>query len=122
MNELDIQQILESQRNYFSSGATLPEKARLDALRRLEETLRRNEEPIYAALKADLGKGMFESYMCELGLVLDEIKWMRDTVNSLKFQEQMAKSEKEHIKRSLLETCHAVGEIHRALQSAVQGR
>ena len=54
--------------------------------------------------------------------LVDEIKWMRDTVKSLKFQEKMAESEKEHIKRSLLETCHAVGEIHRALQSAVQGR
>ncbi|NCC96182.1 MAG: hypothetical protein EOM02_05010 [Synergistales bacterium] len=53
--------------------------------------------------------------------LVDEIKWMRDTVKSLKFQEQTAKNEKEHLKRSLLESCHAVGEIHRALQSAVQG-
>ena len=83
MNEQDIQQILESQRNYFSSGATLPEKARRDALRRLEEALRKNEEPIYAALKADLGKGMLESYMCELGLVLDEIKWMQKNLHGL---------------------------------------
>lgn len=83
MNELDIQQILESQRSYFSSGATLPERARRDALRRLEESIRRNEEPIYAALKADLGKSAFESYMCELGLVLDEIKWMQKNLHSL---------------------------------------
>jgi len=54
--------------------------------------------------------------------LVDEIKWMRDTVKSLKFQEQTAKNEKEHLKRSLLETYYAVGEIHRALQSAVQGR
>lgn len=54
--------------------------------------------------------------------LVDEIKWMQDTVKSLKFQAQMAKSEKEHIKQSLLGTCDAVGEIHRALQSAVQGR
>lgn len=54
--------------------------------------------------------------------LVDEIKWMRDTVKSLKFQEQTAKNDKEYLKRSLLETCHAVGEIHRALQSAVQGR
>ena len=89
MNEQDIQQILESQRNYFSSGATLPEKARRDALRRLEEALRKNEEPIYAALKADLGKGMLESYMCELGLVLDEIKWMQKNLHGLMKQKRV---------------------------------
>jgi len=100
MNELDIQQILESQRNYFSSGATLPEKAREDALCRLEECIRRNEEPIYAALKADLGKGMFESYLCELGLVLEEIKWMRKNLHSLMKQKRVKTPISQMIARS----------------------
>ena len=100
MNEQDIQQILKSQRDYFSSGATLSEKARRDALGRLEEALRRNEEPIYAALKADLGKGMFESYLCELGLVMDEIKWMQRNLHGLMKRKRMKTSITQMIARS----------------------
>ncbi len=83
MNEFDIQQILESQRSYFSSGATLPEQARQDALCRLEKAIQNHEEAVYAALKTDLGKSSFESFLCELGLVLDEIKWMRKNLHAL---------------------------------------
>ena len=83
MNGFEIQHILESQRNYFSSGATLPEQARQDALRRLEKAIRSHEEAICAALKADLGKSAFESFACELGLALDEIKWMRKHLRAL---------------------------------------
>lgn len=80
---------------------------------------------ISRAIRSDLWyeplKAMKRLRQEQLELV-DEIKWMRDTVKSMKFQAQTAKNEKEYLKRSLLETCHAVGEIHRALQSAVQGR
>ncbi len=77
MNETEIQQIVARQRRYFLSGATLPLAARNRALTRLYDAIRLHEKEILDALKADLGKSKMESYMCEIGLVLSEIRYMR---------------------------------------------
>ena len=69
-------ELLERQREHFISGATLPVQARLDALNALRDAVRESEEELCAALCADLGKGRFESYMCEVGLVLEELSYV----------------------------------------------
>ena len=51
-------------------------EARVRALKRLREAILANEAEINAALKADLGKSGFESYMCEVGLTCSEISYM----------------------------------------------
>ncbi|MBQ8229067.1 MAG: aldehyde dehydrogenase [Clostridia bacterium] len=71
-----ITEILESQRKYFRSGATLPVKGRIEALKKLYTTVKKYETEIAAALKADLGKSAYESYMCETGMALSEIGYM----------------------------------------------
>ena len=76
MTETDIKNIIENQRTYFQSGATLDIDFRLSALRRLQAAIRKYETQIHTALRADLGKSSFESYMCETGLVLSEISYM----------------------------------------------
>ena len=48
---------------------------RLSALKALREALVKNEALIFEALKADLNKAPMESYMCENGLVLEEIRF-----------------------------------------------
>ena len=48
---------------------------RLAALKSLREALVKNEALIFDALKADLNKAPMESYMCENGLVLEEIRF-----------------------------------------------
>lgn len=73
---MDVQQILESQRAYFRSGATLPVDVRIAALRKLHAAIQRRERDIAAALHADLGKSDFEGFMCEIGLTLTEISYM----------------------------------------------
>ena len=81
MNETEIRQLLSIQRTYFLSGATLPVNVRLNALCRLKKSILRHEALIHEALKRDLGKSSFESYMCETGLVLSELSHMlRHTV------------------------------------------
>ena len=70
MDAKAIDQLLESQRQYFLSGATLPVEFRIAMLQRLRETVRRREPDISKALTADLGKSGYEGYMCEIGLVL----------------------------------------------------
>lgn len=76
MKESEIQQMIEKQRGYFMSGATLSVDKRLDALKKLQMCIQKHEAEIHAALKKDLGKSGMESYMCETGMVLEEIRYM----------------------------------------------
>ena len=65
----DIQEILRRQREFFRSGKTLDIGYRRETLLRLKEEILKMEDEIGAALKEDLGKSGFESYMCETGMV-----------------------------------------------------
>lgn len=70
---MSIPSILQQQRNYFNSGATLSYAFRKAQLEKLKAALLQHEQEIYAALKADLGKSDTEAYASELGLVLTEL-------------------------------------------------
>jgi aldehyde dehydrogenase (NAD+) len=74
---MDIQQIVSAQRDYFYTGATLDVSSRLAALDRLRDAILKYEDEINAALLSDLNKSAFETYMCETGLVLNELSYIR---------------------------------------------
>ena len=76
MTEQEIKSLVARQRKYFQTGATLPVSVRITALRGLYTAIVKYENEIHDALKKDLGKSGFESYMCETGLVLEEISYM----------------------------------------------
>ena len=76
MTEQEIKDIVTRQRKYFQTGATLPVSSRLTALQKLYRAISGHEAEIHDALKKDLGKSGFESYMCETGMVLEEISYM----------------------------------------------
>ncbi len=82
MNEQQIKDIVDSQRSYFLTGATRPVKSRINALRKLQRAIIGSEDEIAAALKEDLGKSAYESYMCETGMVLSEIRFMLRHIRS----------------------------------------
>ena len=82
MNESEIKQIIVTQRNYFQTGKTLPVTHRIKALGRLKESILLHETEINSAIKKDLGKSAFETYMCETGLVLSEISYMLKHIHS----------------------------------------
>ena len=73
---MNIEEILIKQRGFFSTGATIPIKFRIEMLRKLYKAVKENEQAINDALKADLGKSDFEGFMCEVGLSLTEISYM----------------------------------------------
>ena len=73
---MDLDRLLQNQREYFRSGATLPVDFRIAMLKKLRDAVERHEEEIAAALKADLGKSDFEGFMCETGLVKSELSYM----------------------------------------------
>ena len=72
----DIANIVARQRAFFETGKTLPVSYRKEALMRLREAIRAREGEIAAALKSDLGKSASEAYMCETGLVLEELSYV----------------------------------------------
>lgn len=76
MTETEIKEIVQKQRTYFYTGATLPVDKRIEALKKLKFCIQKYEPLINEALKRDLGKSNFESYMCEVGLVLSELSYM----------------------------------------------
>ena len=76
MNELESKKLIRQQRAFFYKGRTLPVKTRIHMLKRLRSCILKYQEEIHSALKLDLGKSSFESYMCETGLVLDELRYM----------------------------------------------
>ena len=83
MENKDISAIVQAQKQYFSSGATLSYEARMAALKALESAMERHEQALYAALRADLGKSESESFMCEVGLVRSELNWMKRNLKKL---------------------------------------
>ena len=77
MTAEEIRAIVDRQRTYFRTGATLDVDFRLRALDRLAACIRAHETVIGEAIRQDLGKSAFESYMCETGMVLSELRYMR---------------------------------------------
>ncbi len=76
--ELEKEQILQQQRQYFHEQQTMDVDARLEGLKRLRAVLVREEACILEALNADLGKAPFEAYETELGFILEELRFTID--------------------------------------------
>lgn len=76
MKKEKINNIIKSQREFFRKGETLNISYRVKALKRLKEYILKYESEISEAIKKDLGKSDFESYMCETGLALSELSYM----------------------------------------------
>ncbi len=73
---MDIQALVSAQRAYFNTGATLPLSARRAALQCLRAAITAHEGDITAALRSDLNKSPTESYMCEIGMTLSELRFV----------------------------------------------
>ncbi|MBQ8368719.1 MAG: aldehyde dehydrogenase [Clostridia bacterium] len=76
MTKEQISALVQKQRNYFKTGATLSVDFRIAMLKKLYAAVKKYETEITDALTADLGKSEFEGFMCEAGLVLTEISYM----------------------------------------------
>ena len=77
-----IQQILADQKQFFQSGHTKNLAFRLKNLVRLKSAIVQNEAAILNALKKDLSKSAYEGYLTEVGVVLDEIRFVSRRLNS----------------------------------------
>ena len=64
MTESEIQAKIDAQRKFFAEGHTYDVSYRINALKRLRRYIHEHMDELNAAIKADLGKSEFESYMC----------------------------------------------------------
>ena len=76
MEQEKIHEIVKKQREFFATGKTLNTGYRKAALKKLRKAVKKNEDRLAAALKADLGKSTTESFMCEIGITYSEISYM----------------------------------------------
>ncbi|MBQ7897229.1 MAG: aldehyde dehydrogenase [Clostridia bacterium] len=76
MTKEEIKYLLEKQKKFYKSGATIPVSFRIEQLKKLYATVKKYECEVNDALKTDLGKSHYEGFMCESGLVLSEISYM----------------------------------------------
>lgn len=75
MNQNEIYELVEKQRNYFKNGNTNSVNNRIQYLKKLRNSILKYENDLYEALFLDLGKSKEEAYMCEIGLVLSELSY-----------------------------------------------
>ena len=72
-----IEETVKKQRACYEEGRTMGIEQRRKALDTLEQAVLSSEQKLYDALKKDLGKSRAESYMCEVGLTLSELRYVR---------------------------------------------
>ena len=83
MNGQEINALLEKQRSFYKSGATIPVKFRIEQLKKLYAAVIKHRDKINNALRSDLRKSDYEGFMCESGLVLTEISYMLKHIKKL---------------------------------------
>ncbi len=76
MDTSNISNLVQAQRDFFSTGKTKDINFRKQKLIDLRNAIRNHEKSITQALFTDLGKSEFEAYSTEVGIVLSEISFM----------------------------------------------
>lgn len=76
LSDSAIRDIVEKQRRFFRTGATLPVSWRIEQLKRLKAAVMAHENAFEAALAEDLGRTQLEAYLCDIGPIITEINEM----------------------------------------------
>ncbi len=80
-----VHALVEKQRAFFRTGATLDVNFRIEQLKKLRQAVLDHRDALEAALYEDLNKSPIEAYLCDLGPIIVEIneilkglrKWAR---------------------------------------------
>lgn len=83
MKKEEIQKIVSEQRIFFENANTKDIEKRIKYLKKIKAYILENESVIAAALKEDLGKSPYESYLCEIAVVLAEVNYMLKNIKKL---------------------------------------
>lgn len=74
MSQIDL--IFKTQKIFYETQVTKSLDFRINALKKLHAGIKKYEEEINHALQNDLNKSAFDSYITEIGFVLEEISFM----------------------------------------------
>jgi aldehyde dehydrogenase (NAD+) len=77
---INVKTILDGQNAYFKDGQTKAVAFRIEKLKTLKNAIVENERRIFDALKSDLNKSAYESYMTEIGIILNEIRYVINNI------------------------------------------
>lgn len=75
MDQIEIEQLVNRQKDFFRTGRTKNVDFRKRALIRLKRTIVKYQGDIAAALFADLHKSSFEAYLTETGMSVSELSY-----------------------------------------------
>ncbi|MED4206365.1 aldehyde dehydrogenase [Neobacillus mesonae] len=67
--------LISAQKSFFRTDKTKDITFRLNALQTLRNAIKKHEDELTAALRADLNKSEFEAYSTEIGFVLEELRY-----------------------------------------------
>ena len=73
ISEQEIEQLVENQRRYFRSNATLPVEFRLQQLEKLRDLIQRHEDDLHAAIYEDFGKSKHHNQLTEIFPLYEEL-------------------------------------------------
>ncbi|MHC0035558.1 aldehyde dehydrogenase [Pseudoneobacillus sp. C159] len=68
-------ELVDQQRSFFYKGETKSLSFRMNALIKLRTIIKSNEQLLMDALKQDLNKSEFDSFITEIGIILEEIRF-----------------------------------------------
>jgi aldehyde dehydrogenase (NAD+) len=78
----EIKSILSAQKEFFETGRTKNIAFRARQLEILQHAIAAYEERILKALNEDLSKSAYEGYLTEVGIILDEIRFIKRHLSS----------------------------------------
>ena len=73
----EVQSLVSEQKAFFNTGKTKDAGFRKTQLTTLQKAIGENRVKILDALQQDLSKSAYEGYMTEVGIVLDEIRFIK---------------------------------------------
>ena len=79
--ETEIKGIVDAQRRFFRTGATLDVSWRIKQLKKLKAAVIAHEAEFEQALFEDLGRSKVEAYLCDIGPIIVEIN---ETIRGLR--------------------------------------
>ncbi|WP_313891477.1 aldehyde dehydrogenase [Psychrobacillus sp.] len=88
-NSEQLNEMIEEHQAFFYTGITRTAKFRINQLDILKNTIKKYEKEVIQALHDDLRKSEFESYVTEIGLVYDNISYMKKNVEKWMEPEQV---------------------------------
>lgn len=77
---MDITNLVKKQKDFFETNKTKDVNFRIESLSKLYEGIKKYEKQIMEALKKDLNKSEYESYMTEIGVVLSDLSFIKKRI------------------------------------------